>query len=425
MALIFALVASMALGIPENSESLSFRIVPRQMNPESCGYAVVAGLIDLMSGSLSEKPESRERGASETELRNKYGPNSIYGYTEPISLSNLVSILEEEGIETNPVKITYAEMLKLLAVNIPIIIHLEKPSRHFVLGTSFTDSKVVVADPSSGLVAIGSGELSKRFSGYAMIPHLPDEKAGEQLARNLVWINRDIIPRSEFLESLQTGQSVSSRPLYGEITLGMGNSPLGSKIFEIPSISALAKWDISSWLTLRSDIGFRDGRPAVDFRPSVFICCGIDAGPSTRALAKKGSATFGMAIPQELLQGKKAPLLYEFDLGYSISTVRDPVLLGAKFGAALDYIPDISRTFASMSLDASCIHALSADLVIQTELGETFVAPLDEQFSLASRMRFKVGAFIPLRETVLGVGAEFTARSGEPFSGKIEVSYGF
>lgn len=201
-----ALAAAVHLAAPATKESIAFSVVPRQRAAFSCGYALLAGLLELRAARGGEGlPAGFPRPVTEGYLVRLYGQGRAEpagetlprGESEnyaptPLSIGDMRSILADFGLESAPAAINPWDISRVLESAAPIVIHYDRPAPHFVLALAAREGLVAVADPESGLAFLSIGEFAARASGYALFVSALDKKGGGAGWKTNM---EDIVPR--------------------------------------------------------------------------------------------------------------------------------------------------------------------------------------------------------------------------------------
>ena len=178
LGLAFAFASVLQLAAPKSVEDLSFAIVPRQSHADSCGYAVLAGLLRIAEsrGQFSDESWYYTGTATEASLMERYRQTEPDEEKRPgsdrLTILGMIKILDDFRISSIPVKLDPQKIAGTLGRISPIILHYDKPRPHFALGLNADSGLVAVADPESGLAAMPESELAARSSGYALLPLL-------------------------------------------------------------------------------------------------------------------------------------------------------------------------------------------------------------------------------------------------------------
>jgi len=84
-----------------------------------------------------------------------------------ISLLDIKNILEYYGFTLKGVKINTNQLCKY-SMYAPIILHFEKPQKHFTIFSGFYGQYFFLVDPSIGVHFIDNIDFNSKFSGYAL-----------------------------------------------------------------------------------------------------------------------------------------------------------------------------------------------------------------------------------------------------------------
>lgn len=134
---------------PKDAQSIAFSIVPRQERRDSCGEAVVSGIVSLaMAGS----PEA--------------------GAGHAMSLSAMKAALERRSIPSMPYRMRFDDLPRALGLSGAMVAHLEAPVPHYLLLLAAAGDSVVAADPAEGLRVLSRKEFVSRWSGAVLVPAL-------------------------------------------------------------------------------------------------------------------------------------------------------------------------------------------------------------------------------------------------------------
>ncbi|NMC67227.1 MAG: hypothetical protein GYA61_03280 [Spirochaetales bacterium] len=101
-----------------------------------------------------------------------------------ISFLDIKQIIEYYGLNVKGVKITRNQIIKY-SYYAPIILHFEKPDKHFTIFTGFYGQYLFLLDPSIGIQFISDKEFDSKFSGYALIIYGKDEIKNSSLINKI------------------------------------------------------------------------------------------------------------------------------------------------------------------------------------------------------------------------------------------------
>lgn len=148
-------------------------ILPRQSDPQGCGYAVAAAMINFVKTAICLADIQKGSTNPTFSLEKIQDPASLmhsYRKTPPLSLADLKKLLSVEKISSSPFRMGKDKSLKLIAdTALPVVVHIGGPYEHFVLGLGADTEHILLFDPASGLVALTHKELAAMMSGYLLI----------------------------------------------------------------------------------------------------------------------------------------------------------------------------------------------------------------------------------------------------------------
>jgi len=155
-------------------ENIIDAILPRQSDPQGCGYAVAAAMINFVKTAIC-LADIQKGSASPTFSLEKIQETAslmhLYGKTPPLSLADLKKLLSVEGIPSTPFRMEKDESLKLIAgAAFPVVVHIGGLNPHFLLGLGGDAEHILFFDPGSGLVALTHEESTAIISGYFLVP---------------------------------------------------------------------------------------------------------------------------------------------------------------------------------------------------------------------------------------------------------------
>lgn len=248
-ALFCGFAAALSLGLPAPAASLAYTIVPRQSLPDSCGWAVLSGLLGRLQAADADDGCATDAGAggvvesasgsvTETALLGRYRDGSII---EPLSLAEMGRILLDCGIVSIPLLADMDAIVAIMQDNRPAVLHLDAAddaddSRgHYVLGIGARNGLATIADPASGVRSMPFRTLAARWSGIALLPLFPPPDAGNSAIPPGGSLRDDAL-RSErryrFLEGIAGGSlaGASGGALVGKTAAcGIRAAPAGAR----------------------------------------------------------------------------------------------------------------------------------------------------------------------------------------------------
>jgi len=182
--------------IPAMAIGFVSAMLPLQTSASSCGYAVAAGLINIMRSSaylagFEDQELERETYANLyiPAFENDQALAQTYRKASPISLADIKAILARQGIDSMAFKFSPGVLHRLVeSLDTPLILHIRGRFSHFVL---IIDAKldaeedaesagILLFDPSCGLALLSESELKSLVSGYCLLPIRYACKQGEK-----------------------------------------------------------------------------------------------------------------------------------------------------------------------------------------------------------------------------------------------------
>jgi len=193
-----AVLLSLAGPGTQIQENIIDAILPRQSDPQGCGYAAAAALNNFVKTALCLADIQKGSPSPAFSLENIRIPASLmhsYGKTPPLSLADLQKLLSMEGISSTPYRIEKDESLKLIAgAALPVVVHTGGAYPHFLLGLGGDEKHILFFDPASGLRALTHEESVALISGYFLIPEktiaarpLEDYEQAFRKLKQLIW----------------------------------------------------------------------------------------------------------------------------------------------------------------------------------------------------------------------------------------------
>ncbi len=85
----------------------------------------------------------------------------------------MAAILESRGFQWAAYRMDYDQARTAAGRYVPIIVHYDRPRKHFALLLAADDTSVVVADPASGTAMLGRSDFEARWSGNVLLAALP------------------------------------------------------------------------------------------------------------------------------------------------------------------------------------------------------------------------------------------------------------
>jgi uncharacterized protein len=140
-------------------EALRFAHIREQGFDRSCGYSVLASLLSIYWGIA----------ASELELVDRYAADDIASGKLGVSFEGLAKILADYGFSSKGVRMTWDQLSVALESFAPIIVHYDRPDRHFALALSARKGWIILMDPALGCELLSEAQFMARWSGAALL----------------------------------------------------------------------------------------------------------------------------------------------------------------------------------------------------------------------------------------------------------------
>ena len=145
-------------------ESLHFTSCYKQGLDTSCGIATTATFLRFFYNINLDEKKLIEQFFEKLKEKKDF----------TISMLDIKNILEYYGFTVKGVKVTRSQLLKY-SMYAPIILHFEKPLKHFTIFSGFYGQYIFLVDPSIGVHFIDSKDFDSKFSGYALFVYGKDE----------------------------------------------------------------------------------------------------------------------------------------------------------------------------------------------------------------------------------------------------------
>jgi ABC-type bacteriocin/lantibiotic exporter with double-glycine peptidase domain len=147
--------------LPSSSkEALRFQYVHEQQYDTSCGYAATSTLLDTYWGLP----------ISEADLVNKYLPYKLEKQEYTVNLADITTACLDAGLSAKAFKMDIGQLRDALAKGYgPILVHYQKPDKHFALLLGYRDGYLVTADSARGMEALDPSVFAERWSGYVLL----------------------------------------------------------------------------------------------------------------------------------------------------------------------------------------------------------------------------------------------------------------
>lgn len=150
------LIISVAL----SKEAMRFQYTYEQGFDTSCGIAVTATLLNTYWGL----------NVSEKELIEKFITPKIEKKDYSVTMADIAGIVKFYNLASKAYAMNLTQLRDAIKKGFaPIIIHYEKPVKHFVLLLGFDNDWIIIADPARGLEAISEATFMERYSGNVLL----------------------------------------------------------------------------------------------------------------------------------------------------------------------------------------------------------------------------------------------------------------
>jgi len=161
----------LALADITDRETLLFQFSTEQGYDTSCGLSTVACLMDTYWGVPTEEAELVQYLARDT-----VGSEGL-----TTSFADMAAILESRGFQWAAYRMNYDQVRSAVGRYAPIIVHYDRPRKHFALLLSADDRSLVVADPATGTTVLSRRDFESRWSGNVILAALPQATEGDRL----------------------------------------------------------------------------------------------------------------------------------------------------------------------------------------------------------------------------------------------------
>jgi len=182
---------------------LRYQGVVGQTNEYTCGAAAVATILTYFYGISTSESEILNLAEEAMQMRGEE-PSQGHGLTA----YDLKKGLEAEGIEAKGFQVTPQALRDyFVRGGLPVIIHLTKPEKHFVVAVGMAGNQIVLADPSWGRSIIPFTVLIsvRGYSKVVLVPIPSPElaiRAEIEQKKTLVWAQDRLIALAWLREDL-------------------------------------------------------------------------------------------------------------------------------------------------------------------------------------------------------------------------------
>ena len=410
------LASAMRMQNFQTCESLFFAIVPRQAEAQSCGYAVLAGLIGLIGPqvTLETDPNAGRAGdvgritTDERSLIKRYGDFSSE-CARALSFRDMIVILADYGIPSAPFRLPSEKIKTTIAQEGLLILHYAAPAPHFVLALGEEKGFYALADPADGLMALSAEELTERISGYALIPLVATSRQKEIKAIAAEKTHLAVSRRTQ-LEKMTAGvfnqnASENNEPqkLHGEFgfststSLDTNNNPVFS-----PTIFFSTEWALSETATILGE---------VHVEPVLFADLSASTGMEWHHSLQAPNRNLSYAFIATVQRSRTAELFVEPRASVRYSLLSSPFLLTGQLDIAPSFLlPSLNEVESiqfhhqkfSPSFSASCV--FSSVLACKTSLRQSFSLGLAPAPAFSWTGEFEIGLYTPVGRALLYSG---------------------
>jgi len=434
-------------------EELAFGIVPRQSEPSSCGYAVMAGVLNLVKKSYLPIPTEMPGLITEEYLLKRYEGIATAGSHAPLSLLDMIYILADFGVDSLPMKLDAGLLGTALKTTKPLIIHYDQPVSHFIVGLCADGEFLTVADPECGIISLHESELAARASGFVLLPltERQDEKIyAEKLSTGIQTAMDRRIVLMAATESTRpaTGKQRNDRsPFHGEagVYVGSSKAETGTATFS-PGLFFNAEWAVSSSCTLLGSMRVLTAiwpMIAKDFEISSGIEMHRENKEKNQSIGAMLLIAAGLRTNRQSIGFAESFLEMFSDPGFSslepqlrfrFSRIVDPFLLTGTVGIKL-FLPLLPHTepqpegkgicLFSLPVEVSTLCAFSPLLIGKAALEQEFLFLRDGKNPLEWKAAVSFGMSIPLGSLLIYAGTKIRLNYGSNTNGEAVFSCTF
>jgi uncharacterized protein len=142
-----------------SKESLRFAFVQEQGFDRSCGYSAAASLLGLYW----------DLPVDEADLISRYAENEAQEDQLGVSFAGLARIFQDYGFSVKALRMDWDQLCAALDRFAPIVIHYERPDRHFALALRAREGWIILLDPALGCELLDRERFMRRWSGAALL----------------------------------------------------------------------------------------------------------------------------------------------------------------------------------------------------------------------------------------------------------------
>lgn len=153
----FSFILSIASTL--SKESLRFQYSFEQGFDTSCGMSVVATALNRYWGMSTDEVELISATLGEKLKDGDY----------TVSLADMARAFEARGVAARAFRLDWEGLERLVEKGYaPVVVHYDKPEKHFALLFGFKDGRAITVDPARGLESLSREAFERRYSGAAM-----------------------------------------------------------------------------------------------------------------------------------------------------------------------------------------------------------------------------------------------------------------
>ncbi len=141
-------------------ESLRFQFCHEQGFDTSCGMTVAATMLDHYWGIP----------VSELELIETVLGDKVEAGDYTVSLADMAAAFSLHGLSSRAYRLDWDGLHAVVGKGYaPIVVHYDRPEKHFALLLGFNGDRAVTVDPARGMESMSRETFENRYSGMAML----------------------------------------------------------------------------------------------------------------------------------------------------------------------------------------------------------------------------------------------------------------
>ena len=153
------LIASVLFSLTTSKEALRFQYSHEQGFDTSCGLSVAASLLDRYWDIPTSELELLALGVVERAEGDDY----------TVNLADMAKAFAAYELASRAYQADWDSLVQMVERGFaPLVVHYDRPVRHFALLLGFVGQSVILADPASGLEVLSREQFLARYSGAAM-----------------------------------------------------------------------------------------------------------------------------------------------------------------------------------------------------------------------------------------------------------------